>query len=76
MKAGGIVMTLSEQIKVLCMRQNISQAELARRLETTPQNFSARLKRGSFTLDEIDRIAEAAGVKFERNFILENGDII
>jgi transcriptional regulator len=41
-KPGGeMVMTISEQIKVLCIRQNISQAELARRLETTQQNFSA-----------------------------------
>ena len=30
-------MTISEQIKVLCVRQKISLAELARRLGTTPQ---------------------------------------
>ena len=69
-------MTISEQIKVLCVRQNISQAELARRIGTTPQNFNARIKRGSFTVEEIEQIAEAAGVKFERNFILENGETI
>ena len=37
-------MTISEQIKVLCVRQKISLAELARRLGTTPQNFNAKLK--------------------------------
>ena len=63
-------MTISEQIKVLCVRQNISQAELARRLGTTPQNFSAKLKRESFTVSEIEEIAEVAGVEFEKMFIL------
>jgi len=69
-------MTISEQIKVLCVRQNISQAELARRLGTTPQNFSAKLKRESFTVAEIEEIAKVTGVTFERAFILENGDEI
>ncbi len=69
-------MTISEQIKVLCVRQNISQAELARRLGTTPQNFSAKLKRESFTVAEIEQIANVTGVTFERTFILENGDEI
>ena len=39
-------MTVSEEIKVLCVRKNISQAELARRLGTSPQNFNAKLKKG------------------------------
>ena len=51
-------MTISEQIKVLCVRQKISLAELARRLGTTPQNFNAKLKRESFT------VAEMMGIRF------------
>ena len=68
-------MTISEQIKVLCVRQKISLAELARRLGTTPQNFNAKLKRESFTVAELEDIAEAAGVTFERSFVLDDGDI-
>ncbi len=37
-------MTISEQIKVLCVRSNISVSELARRVGTTPQNFNAKLE--------------------------------
>ena len=37
-------MTISEQIKVLCVRCNISVAELARRMGTTPQNFNSKIK--------------------------------
>ena len=42
-------MTISEQIKVLCVRSDISVAELARRIGTTPQNFNGKMKRESFT---------------------------
>ena len=69
-------MTISEQVKVLCVRQKISLAELARRLGTTPQNFNAKLKRESFTVAELEDIAEAVGVTFERNFILDDGDTV
>lgn len=70
------MMTISEQIKILCVRQKMSLAELARRLGTTPQNFNAKLKRESFTVAELESIANAAGVTFERNFILDDGDIV
>lgn len=69
-------MTISEQIKVLCVRSNISVAELARRLGTTPQNLSARMKRESFTVSDLETIAEVVGCKFERNFILQDGERI
>jgi transcriptional regulator with XRE-family HTH domain len=67
-------MTISEQIKVLCVRSDISVAELARRLGKSPQNMNSKLKRGSFTVNDLDEIAEAVGVKFERYFVLDNGD--
>lgn len=69
-------MTISEQIKVLCVRTNVSQAELARRLGTTPQNFNAKLRRESFTIDELENIAQVVGVEFKHNFLLNNGDTV
>ena len=70
------MMTISEQIKVLCIRQNISVAELARRLGKSPQSFNSKLKRESFTVDDLDKIADATGSTFERKFILSNGEAI
>lgn len=67
-------MDVSEQIKVLCVRSNISVAELARRVGTSPQNFNAKLKRESFTVNDMEEIARAVDCSFERNFILQNGD--
>ena len=69
-------MTISEQIKVLCVRSNISVAELARRLGTSPQAFSAKMKRQSFTVEELEIIAEAVGAKFSRSFELSSGDVV
>lgn len=67
-------MRISEQIKVLCVRSNISTAELARRIGKSPQNLSAKMKRESFTIAELEEISEAVGATFERNFVLYNGE--
>ena len=67
-------MTISEQIKVLCVRSNISVAELARRLGKSPQSFNAKMKRESFTIAELQLIAQAVDVKFIRNFELQSGE--
>lgn len=73
---GGAMMTASEQIKVLCVRSGISLAELARRLNVSPQSLSGKIKRDSFTINDLENVADAVGVKFEHNFVLENGDRI
>ncbi len=67
-------MTVQEQIKVLCVRCGVSEAELARRLGKSPQAFNAKMKRGSFSIPEIEEIADAVGVEFNREFILGNGE--
>ena len=69
-------MTISEQIKVLCVRCNMSEAELARRLGKSPQSFNAKMKRESFTIDDLNKIADVVGVEFKRNVILTNGEEI
>lgn len=69
-------MTISEQIKVLCVRSNISVAELARRLGTSPQAFNAKLKRASFTVEDLEIIANAVNAKFLHSFELSSGDSV
>ena len=69
-------MNVSEQIKILCIRSNISVYELARRVGTSPQNFNAKLKRETFTVSDLEKIAEVVDCTFERSFVLENGDKI
>ena len=67
-------MTTSDQIRVLCIRTGISQSELARRINQSPQNFNAKLKRNTVTQDELNKIADALGVTYEQYFVLANGD--
>ena len=69
-------MTTSEQIRVLCVRTGVSLSELARRLNQTPQNFNAKLKRNTITQDELNQIAKALGVEYEQYFVLNNGEIV
>lgn len=69
-----LLMTISEQIKVLCVRCNVSEAELARRLGKSPQSLNSKMKRGSFTIVELENIADVLGVKFKREYILSNGE--
>ena len=67
-------MTISDQIKILCVRSNISVSELARRINTSPQAFNSKMKRGSFTVEELEIIANAVNAEFLRKFELDNGD--
>ena len=60
-----LLVDVSEQIKVLCVRCNVSEAELARRLGKSPQSLNAKLKRGTMTVEELERIAVVLGVEFK-----------
>ena len=67
-------MTTSEQIRVLCVRTGFSLSELARKINQTPQNFNAKLKRNTVTQDELNQIAKVLGVTYEQYFVLANGE--
>ena len=69
-------MQISEQIRVLCVRCNVSEAELARRLGKSPQSFNSKMKRETFTVNDLEKVASALGVTFKRNFVLGNGEEI
>ena len=67
-------MAVSEQLKILCVKLNISVSELARLYGTSPQAFSQKMKREGFTPAELKRVAEVAGCHYESSFILPSGD--
>lgn len=69
-------MTTSDMIRTLCEKQNISLAELCRRIGQTPQNFNKKLKRGTVSFEEMMAIAEVLGVGYEQAFVLPDGDRI
>jgi len=63
-------------IRELCEKQNISLAELCRRIGQTPQNFNKKLKRGTVSYEEMLVIAGALNVGYEQVFILPDGSEI
>ncbi len=67
-------MSVTEQIKILCVKRNISVSELARLYGTSPQAFSQKMKRERFTPADLRKMAEAAGCQYESSFILPNGE--
>lgn len=69
-------MTTSDMIRELCEKQNISLAELCRRIGQTPQNFNKKLKRGTVSFEEMMVIAEALDVGYEQAFVLPDGEKI
>lgn len=66
-------MTTSDMIRELCVKQNISLAELCRRIGQTPQNFNKKLKRGTVSFEEMLAIAGALDVGYEQAFVLPSG---
>ena len=69
-------MTTSDMIRELCVKQNISLAELCRRIGQTPQNFNKKLQRGTVSSEEMMRIAEALDVGYEQAFVFPDGSEI
>ena len=66
-------MTIPQKIKMAVAYKGISESELARRIETTPQAFNQRMKTGKFTSEDLEKIAEALGASFYFGFEFEDG---
>lgn len=69
-------MITSDMIRELCDKQNISLAELCRRIGQTPQNFNKKLQRGTVSFEEMITIAEILDVGYEQAFVLPDGEKI
>lgn len=71
-KTGGKMMTqksmLYRQINALCAERGITLAQLAKKLEMTPQNLYARLDRERLTYNELSKIAEVLQCSFRYDF--------
>ena len=57
-------MTVQQMIKTALAYQDLSEAELARRLDTSPAAFNNRMQRGKFSVEDLKQIAEAMGGEY------------
>lgn len=63
-------MDMREYIRLCCVkRNNMTEAELARRMGTTPQNVNNKYKRNTFKVSELEKIADALDATLEIKFI-------
>ena len=69
-------MTAKQVVTMALAYRGMSQAELARRLEWSPQLLAKRLSTGKFTAEEWEAIGEAIGAKAKITFTFEDGTTI
>ncbi len=60
----------SKLLKHTLVDQDINISELAKRINTSPQNLSQKIKRDNFSEKEMQQIADALGVSLK--ILLEN----
>ena len=68
-------MTIEQKINMALGYAGISQAELARRIGTTPSNLNQKVKRNTLTYEELQQIAAAIGGEWRAEFVLDNGKV-
>lgn len=66
-------MTARQIIEMAVAYCGITNSELARRLEWSPQLLAKRLNTGKFTVEEWQRIATALGAEAKIGFAFPNG---
>jgi len=63
-------MSMAQKIRILLVKNNnISEAELARRLNTSNSNFNQKMKRDNFSERELREIAEVLGCDVKISFV-------
>jgi DNA-binding CsgD family transcriptional regulator len=63
-------MSMAQKIRILLVKQgNISEAELARRLNTTPANLHQKMKRDNFSDNELREIGDVLGCDVKTIFV-------
>lgn len=66
-------MKMAQKINMAIAYKGISQAALARDIGMTPSNFNQKLKRETFTVEELERIAAALGGSYTFSFEFPDG---
>lgn len=66
-------MTIEQKINMALSFKGMSQSELARKIETTPQNLNQKIKRNTLTKEELEKIAVVLGGIWKAEFEFPDG---
>lgn len=61
-------MTLEQRITLALAYRNMTKKEAAQALGMSRQNFHRKLKKGAFTIGELERICQLIGARFSCSF--------
>ncbi|MDI9215926.1 helix-turn-helix domain-containing protein [Clostridium tertium] len=64
-------MDINKIIKKILIDEDMTQGELASKIETTQQNLSKKFKNDSFYVKDLVKIAESLGYELKIEFIKE-----
>lgn len=64
---------MAKKIKMLMVEKDITISQLAEKMGTSQPNLSNKLKRDNFSENELNLIADILDVKYEANFVLNDG---
>jgi len=65
-------LTISEKIKIVLGRRNMTVTELATKLGTSRQNITNKFARNNFSEKELQEIANALDCSFDASFTLND----
>lgn len=66
-------MTIEQKINMAIAYKGISQAALARAIGMTPSNFNQKIKRDTFSQEELEAMANALGAIYSAVFEFPDG---
>lgn len=68
--------TIRDFVQIEKFKQNVKLCDIASELHITPQCLSMKLKRNSFSTEELNLIANKLGCKFVQRFEFADGSFI
>lgn len=66
-------MTNAQKIRMALAYKNMSEAELARQIGTSPSAFNQRMKTDKFSTAELEKIADILGAVYSASFTFPDG---
>ncbi|MDC7229727.1 MAG: hypothetical protein PQJ48_05420 [Sphaerochaetaceae bacterium] len=69
-------MRIDQQLRILALKTDLTLTEIGRRLNKSPQSFSQKIKRGNFSITDLEDIALVTGCSLVCSFVLPNGERI
>ncbi|MEY9976212.1 helix-turn-helix domain-containing protein [Lysinibacillus sp. RC79] len=65
-------MNITKKIKLLLVENEMTATQLAKKIGTTQSNLSKKMKNESYTISDLEKIAEALNLELIIDFKLKN----